>query len=413
MRYSRRVVITGMGTVNPLGLSVQSSWEELLKCRSGISIIKRFDPSDYPTRIAGEVKGFDPLAFMEKKEARKYDLFTQYAVAAVSEAMTDSGLNIATAPDRVGVLMASGMGGFCSLDHHIRVFSNDGHRRLSPFFIPSTIINSSSGVISIITGARGPNYSVVSACATGNHAIADAFHIIGRGEADAMIAGSSEATIHPASLNGFANMKALSTRNDDPEQASRPFDKKRDGFVMGEGAGALVLEYLDHALARGAKIYAEVLGVGMNSDAYHITSPAPDGTGVGACMTAALINTGLKPEDVNYINAHGTSTLINDSTETKGIKLAFGEHAYKLAVSSTKSMTGHLLGAAGSVEAIITALAIREQIIPPTINLDNPDPECDLDYVVNSPRKARIRIALSNSFGFGSTNASLVLAEYK
>ena len=413
MKYSRRVVITGMGTVNPLGLSVGSTWESLLKCRSGIGIITRFDPSDYPSQIAGEVKNFDPLSFMEKKEVRKYDLFTHYAVAAVSEAMSNSGLNVTAAPERVGVIMASGMGGFCSLDHHLSVFSNDGHRRLSPFFITSSINNTSSGIISIITGARGPNYSVVSACATGNHALADAFHIIGRGEADAMIAGSSEATIHPASLNGFANMKALSTRNDAPEQASRPFDKDRDGFVMGEGAGALVLESLDHALSRGAKIYAEVLGAGMNSDAYHITSPAPDGTGVGACMTAALINTGLKPEDVDYINAHGTSTPINDPTETKGIKLAFGEHAYKLTISSTKSMTGHLLGAAASVEAIITAMAIHEQIIPPTINLNNPDPDCDLDYVANSPRKARIRIALSNSFGFGSTNATLVLGEYK
>lgn len=413
MNHPRRVVITGLGLVTPLGLSVQSTWDALLQGKSGVGIIQRFDPSEYPAQIAAEVKGFDPLSVMEKKEVKKYDAFTHYAVAAAQEAIADSGLSIKEEADRVGVMMASGMGGFSSLDYHLQVFHQEGHRRLSPFFIPSTIINTVAGIVSIMSGAKGPNYSVVSACATGNHAIADAFHIIRRNEADAMIAGSSEATVHPVAINGFANMKALSTRNDAPEKASRPFDRDRDGFVMGEGSGVLILEALEHAKARGAKIYCEILGIGMNSDAHHITSPEPSGAGVGACMTVALKNAGLTPADIDYINAHGTSTPINDPTETRGIKLAFGDDAYRIAVSSTKSMTGHMLGAAGSVEAAITALALTHEIIPPTINLDNPDPECDLDYVANKARPAKIRAALSNSFGFGSTNASLVLGRYE
>lgn len=413
MVNSRRVVITGLGLITPLGLSVESTWAALLEGKSGVGTITHFDASAYPCQIAAEIKGFDPLNVMEKKEAKKYDAFTHYAMAATQEALADSGLDVQQEAERVGVLMASGMGGFSSLDYHLGVFHQDGHRRLSPFFVPSTIINTVAGVVSILSGAKGPNYSVVSACATGNHAIADAYHIIQRNEADAMIAGSSEATVHPVAINGFSNMKALSTRNDAPEKASRPFDRDRDGFVMGEGSGVLILEELEHAKARGAKIYGEILGIGMNSDAYHITSPEPSGAGVGKCMSVALNNAGLSPEDIDYINAHGTSTPINDPTESRGIESAFGEHAHRLAISSTKSMTGHLLGAAGSVEAAITALALTHQIIPPTINLENPDPECNLDYVPNIARPAKIRIALSNSFGFGSTNASLVLGRYE
>jgi 3-oxoacyl-[acyl-carrier-protein] synthase II len=413
MSCQRRVVITGMGTVNPLGLSVKETWEGILQGRSGIGRITRFDPSPYTCQIAGEVKGFDPHNYLEKKEVKKYDPFTHYAIAATKEALDDSGLDVKKEAERVGVLIGSGMGGYESLNYHTCIFYKEGPRRLSPFFIPSSIINTGSGVISIMTGAKGPNYSVVSACATGNHALTDAYHIIRRNEADVMIAGSAEATIHPVSITGFANMKALSTRNDEPEKASRPFDRTRDGFVMGEGSGVLILEELEHAKARGAKIYGEILGCGMNSDANHITAPATDGQGVGACMSIALQNAGLKPEDIDYINAHGTSTPINDSTETKGIKIAFGDHAYKLAVSSTKSMTGHLLGAAGSVEAIITALALTHQVLPPTINLEHPDPDCDLDYVQGGARKAVIRAALSNAFGFGSTNATLVMGRYE
>lgn len=413
MSSQRRVVITGMGTVNPLGLSVAETWDGILHGRSGIGRITRFDPSPYPCQIAGEVKGLDPLNYIEKKEVKKYDPFTLYAIAATQEALADAGLKVEDEPERVGTLIGSGMGGFDSLDAYSQVFYNEGHRRVSPFFIPSAIINTASGVVSIMTGAKGPNYSVVSACATGNHALTDAFHIIRRDEADVMITGSAEATIHPLAMTGFANIKALSTRNDEPEKASRPFDRDRDGFVMGEGSGILILEELEHAKARGAKIYGEILGCGMNSDANHITAPASDGTGVGACMAIAVKNAGLRPSDIDYINAHGTSTPINDPTETRGIKIAFGEHASKLLVSSTKSMTGHLLGAAGSVEAIITTLALKNQIVPPTINLENADPDCDLDYVGEGARKANIRTALSNSFGFGSTNASLVMGRYE
>ncbi|HOQ24294.1 MAG TPA: beta-ketoacyl-ACP synthase II [Bacillota bacterium] len=413
MTGKRRVVITGIGMVTPLGLTAGDTWQGIVEGRSGIGRITRYDPTPYPCQIAGEVKNFDPLNVLEKKELKKYDISTCYALAAVREAIADSGLDISACPDRVGVVVGSGMGGFESLSHYMKVFWDQGYQRVSPFFIISSIINTLPGVISIHTGAKGPNYSVVSACATGSHAIADAYHIIKRGEADIMITGGAEATVHPIAIIGFANIKALSTRNDEPERASRPFDRDRDGFVMGEGSGILILESLESAQARGAKIYAEVLGAGMNSDAHHITAPNPDGSGVGACMSIALKNAGLKPEDVDYINAHGTSTPLNDPTETKGIKLAFGEHVRHLAVSSTKSMTGHLLGASGAVEAIITALAIYHQILPPTINLDNPDPECDLDYVPHKARPGAIRAALSNSFGFGSTNVSLAFGRYQ
>lgn len=411
---NRRVAITGIGLVTPVGLTKDANWESVLAGKSGIGAITRFDTSRFDTRIVGEVKGFDPNLFVEKKEIKKMDRFIQYAIAATTEALDDSGLKITPEnAERVGVIVGSGMGGLETISNNEFTCRDQGPNRVSAFFIPSCVINLAPGQISIRTGAKGPNFSPVSACATGTHAIGEAFHIIKRGEADAIIAGGAESTITPVAIAGFSNMKALSTRNDAPEKACRPFDAERDGFVMGEGAGILILEELEHARKRGARIYAEVIGFGMNSDAYHITSPAPDGSGASRCMELALASAGLKKEEVDYINAHGTSTSVNDAMETKAIKLTFGEHARKILISSTKSMTGHLLGASGAVEAAYTALTIYHQIAPPTINLENPDPECDLDYVPNKARKAEIKVGISNSFGFGSTNACVALKKYQ
>lgn len=409
----RRVVITGIGLVTPVGLTTAANWESILAGKSGVGLITRFDTSDFEVRIAGEVKNFDPNEFFEKKELKKMDRFIQYAIAATTEALAESGLKITPEnAERIGVIVGSGMGGIETVIQNEYICRDQGPNRVSAFFIPSCVINLAPGQISIRTGAKGPNFSPVSACATGAHAIGEAYHIIKRGEADAIIAGGAESTIIPVAIAGFNKMKALSTRNDAPEKACRPFDAERDGFVMGEGAGILILEELEHAQQRGARIYAELIGFGMNSDAYHITSPSPDGSGPARCMELAIASAGIKKEEVGYINAHGTSTPINDAMETKAIKLAFGEHARKLLISSTKSMTGHLLGAAGAVETAYTALTLYHQIIPPTINLENPDPECDLDYVPHKARPAEIEVAISNSFGFGSTNACVVLRKF-
>jgi 3-oxoacyl-[acyl-carrier-protein] synthase II len=410
----RRVVITGLGMVTPLGTGVEKTWEALIAGKSGIGPITKFDATGYETRIAGEVKDFIPENFIDKKEIRRMDVFIQYAMAAAQMAMEDSGLKITPANgDRVGVVVGAGLGGLNTLENSHKVLLEKGPGRISPFFIPALIVNEAPGMISMRYGARGPNTSVVTACATGNHNIGDAWRMIQRGEADAIIAGGVEATISPLAVSGFNAMKALSTRNDEPERASRPFDKDRDGFVIGEGAGILILEELHHALDRGAKIYAEIIGYGLNGDAYHITAPAPDGEGAARCMAMALRDAGIAPEEVDYINAHGTSTQLNDLYETKAIKAVFKEHAKKLPVSSTKSMTGHLLGGAGGIEAIFTVLTIQRGIIPPTINYETPDPECDLDYVPNVARKAEVRVALSNSFGFGGTNAVLVFKKFE
>jgi 3-oxoacyl-[acyl-carrier-protein] synthase II len=411
---SRRVVITGIGLVTPIGLTTTENWDSLLAGRSGITSITRFDTTKFSTKIAGEVKDFDPLQYLEKKELKKMDRFIQYAIAASDQALADSGLKITDDnAQNVGVVVGSGMGGIETITYYDKVCNEQGPDRVSPFFVPALALNLAPGQISIRVGAKGPNYSAVSACSTGTHAIGDAYHIIKRGEADAIIAGGTEATVVPVAIAGFANMKALSSRNDAPEKASRPFDAERDGFVMGEGAGIVILEELEHAQKRGAKIYAEVIGFGMNSDAYHITSPSPDGSGAAHCMKLALKSAGIKANELDYINAHGTSTSVNDAMETRAIKLAFGEHAKKILVNSTKSMTGHLLGAAGAIEAAYTALTLYHQISPPTINQENPDPECDLDYVANKARKADLNVGMSNSFGFGSTNACVVLKRFK
>lgn len=406
----RRVVITGVGLITPLGVGVEKSWEGLKNGKSGIRQITRFDASTFPTRIAGEVEEFVPEDFIEAKEIKKMDRFIQFGIASASMAMEDSGLNInETNAARVGVYVGAGMGGLPAIEHYHKVLLEKGPKRITPFFIPMLIINLAAGQISIRFGAKGPNSAPATACATGSHAIGDAFKVIQRGDADAMIAGGTESVITAMGIGGFNAMKALSTRNDEPEKASRPFDRDRDGFIMGEGAGILILEEREHALSRNAKIYAEIVGYGLTGDAYHITSPAPGGEGAARCMAMALNDAGVEPSMVNYINAHGTSTKYGDELETQAIKTVFGDHAYKLAVSSTKSMTGHLLGAAGGVEAVICALSIRHGIMPPTINLDNPDPECDLDYVPNTARQTDISYALSNSFGFGGTNACLLL----
>lgn len=412
---NHRVVITGMGVVSPLGIDTQTFWDGLTAGKSGIGPVTHFDPTDYPSRIAGEVNNFDPLDFMEKKEARRMDRFVQFAVAAAKMALQDGSFDIQKVdPDRVGVYIGSGIGGLATWEEQHRILLEKGPRRVSPFFIPMMIANMASGQVSILTGAKGPNSAAVSACATGAHSIGDATRIIQRGEADAMLAGGAEATITPVAFAGFSNMKALSTsRNDEPTKASRPFDKDRDGFVMSEGSGVLLLERLEHALARGADIYAEVVGYGMSGDAYHLTSPAPEGEGAARCMKRAIDDAGLNPEDIDYINAHGTSTDYNDALETMAIKKTFGDHAYKLAISSTKSMTGHLLGAAGAVETIAMALSLYNQILPPTINYETPDPDCDLDYVPNEARKATVNAAISNSLGFGGHNASIVLKRFE
>jgi 3-oxoacyl-[acyl-carrier-protein] synthase II len=408
-----RVVVTGLGAVTPVGNSVPEYWRAVCEGRSGVGTITRFDPKRLESRIAGEVKGFDPLRVIEKKELKKLDLFIQYGLAAGVEAVEDAKIDFSQFdPTRGGALVGSGIGGILSILEWHRVLLEKGPGRISPFFVPSLIVNMAAGQLSMRYKLKGPNSSVVTACATGNHAIGDAFKIIQRGDADLMVAGGSEAIIDELPLGGFAQMKALSTRNDEPTRASRPFDADRDGFVAGEGAGIVVLESAEHARRRGARIYAEIVGYGMTADAYHMTAPDPEGDGAMRAMRGALKDGGLRPEDVGYINAHGTSTPYNDKTETLAIKHVFGEHARKLAVSSTKSMIGHLLGAAGGVEAVVTVLALQHGILPPTINYDTPDPECDLDYVPNTARKAEVEVALSNGFGFGGTNATLAFRRW-
>ncbi len=401
-----------MGAVTPLGNDLSTTWDGLIHGRSGIGRITRFDAKGYPSQIAGEVKGFEPDRYIDKKEQKKMDTFIHYALAASRMAMEDSGLVIdADNAERVGVIVSAGIGGLPAIEKYHKVLLERGPRRVTPFFIPMVIINLASGQIAICFGAKGPNSAPVTACATGTHAIGDAFRLIQCGAADAMIAGGTESTICSLALGGFSAMKALSTRNDEPQRASRPFDAERDGFVIGEGSGVVVLEEMESAKKRGATIYAEVAGYGLSGDAFHITSPAPDGEGAARCMTMALEDAGIAPEEIDYINAHGTSTKFNDQFETMAIKKVFGDHARKIAVSSTKSMTGHLLGAAGGIEAVFTAMAIKEGVLPPTINYEVPDPECDLDYVPNEARRTRVRVALSNSMGFGGTNAALVLRE--
>jgi 3-oxoacyl-[acyl-carrier-protein] synthase II len=413
MNQPRRVVVTGVGLVSAVGIGTEPTWRALLAGESGLGPITHFDASEFSTRFAAEVKGFDPLRFVEKKEAKKMDAFIQYAVAASLFAMEDSGLRITPEnAERVGVFISSGIGGFATIEREHRALLEGGPRRVSPFFIPACIINLAAGHVSIRFGAKGPNSATATACSAGAHAVGDAFKIIQRGDAEAMIAGGSEAAITPMGIGGFAAMKALSTRNDAPQKASRPFDRDRDGFVIGEGAGVLVLESLESARTRNARIQAEIVGYGMTSDAYHITAPSTDGDGAVRVMRAALADAAIRPEEVGYINAHGTSTPYNDRTETVAIRKVFGEHAARLAVSSTKSMTGHLLGGAGGLEGGIAVLALREQILPPTINYENPDPECDLDYVPNQARRAEVNYALSNSFGFGGTNAALLFKRW-
>jgi len=400
--------------VSPLGIGTGETWNGLIEGRSGIGKITRFDTTEYTTRIAGEVKGFDPANWIPKKEIKKMDLFIHYAIAASEFAMQDSGYKIdGTNATRAGVYIGSGIGGFGVIEATHTALLEGGPRKISPFFIPASIVNLASGWVSIRTGAKGPNSATCTACTTGAHAIGDSFKIIQRGDADLMIAGGSEGCITPLGIGGFCAMRALSTRNDEPERASRPFDKDRDGFVMGEGSGILILESLESALNRGARIYCEIVGYGMTSDAFHITAPSEDGDGAIRVMEVTLRDGGARPEDVDYINAHGTSTPFNDKAESMAIKKVFGDHAYKLAVSSTKSMTGHLLGAAGGLEAAIIGLAIHHQIAPPTINLENPGEGCDLDYVPDKSRPLHIRYALSNSFGFGGTNGALLFKKYE
>jgi 3-oxoacyl-[acyl-carrier-protein] synthase II len=409
----RRVVITGVGLVTPLGVGTRTTWAALLAGKSGIGPLTKFDPARYPTRIAGEVRGFDPLEFVDRKDSRKMDPFIRYAIAAAELAVRDSEIPAGRLEsDRCGTYIGSGIGGLGAIEEWHSVLLERGPDRISPFFLVSTIINEASGQVSIRYGAKGPNSASVTACASGTHAVGDSARIIARGEAEIMIAGGAEAPITPLGVAGFCAMKALSERNDEPERASRPFDAGRDGFVIGEGAGILVLEELEHALERGAKIYAEIVGYGMSSDAFHVAAPAEDGAGAIQVMRRALDDAGVPPSVVQYINAHGTSTPLNDKIETAAVKALFGEHARKLAISSTKSMTGHALGAAGGIEAGFCALAVRHQMLPPTINYENPDPACDLDYVPNTARAAEVVYALSNSFGFGGTNAALLFRRF-
>ena len=405
--------MTGIGLVSPLGIGTEANWEALCAGRSGIGPITKFDASQFSARIAGEVKGFNPLAFIDKKDVKKMDVFIQYAIAASQFAMDDAGLSVTEdIASRVGVFIASGIGGFSTIEREHKALLEGGPRRISPFFIPAAIINLAAGQVSIRFSAKGPNSATCTACSASAHAIGDALEIIRRDDAQVMIAGGSEAAITPMGVGGFAAMRALSTRNDEPQRASRPFDLDRDGFIMGEGAGVVILEELEFARERGAPIYAELVGYGMSADAYHITAPSEDGDGGMRVMAAALRDAGIAPDKIDYINAHGTSTPYNDKLETLAIKRLFGEHARQIAISSTKSMTGHLLGAAGGLEAGITALAVKHQIIPPTINYEKPDPECDLDYVPNTKRPAQIEYALSNSFGFGGTNGALLFKRY-
>ena len=410
---TRRVVVTGLGIISPLGIGIKENWQALCEGRSGIGPITRFDTTEYETKIAGEVKNFDPTSFLDRKEARKMDPFIHYALAAGIMAMEDSHLKIDQSnAERVGVLVGAGLGGLTTIEKYHSILLKDGPKKISPFFIPMLIVNLAPGQISIFFGAKGPNSSVVTACATGNHSIGEAYKIIQRGDADAMIAGGAESTITPLAIGGFNAMKALSTRNEEPQKASRPFEKDRDGFVIAEGAGILILEELSHAVKRNATIHAEIIGYGCNADAYHIAAPSPNGEGAARCMEIALNDAGIPCSEVDYVNAHGTSTPLNDLAETIAMKTVFKEQVKKLMVSSTKSMTGHLLGASGGVEAVFTILTIKEGIVPPTINYEVPDPECDLDYVPNVARKAKVRVAMSNSFGFGGTNAALVFKEF-
>ncbi len=408
-----RVAVTGMGVLTPLGHTVKEFWDNLVAGRSGVGKITRFDVAGYDCRIAGEVKSFDSSKVLDKKEARRADLFEQYALVATGQALADAGLDVSKInPERVGVVLGSGIGGIDTFERQHELLLSSGPGRVSPFFIPMMIIDMGPGLVSMRYGLKGPNYATVSACASSAHAIGDAFHIIQRGEAEAMVTGGCEATITPTSLAGFCSARALSTRNDEPEKASRPFDKNRDGFVMGEGGGILVLEELEHAKKRGAKIYAELLGFGMTGDAYHMTAPAPKGEGAARAMRAALRSARLEPEQVGYINAHGTSTDQGDIAETEAMKTVFGEYAYKVPISSTKSMTGHLLGAAGAVELVASILSIHTGVLHPTINLDEPDPACDLDYIPKQARGKKIDYALSNSFGFGGHNVSILVGRY-
>jgi len=410
---TRRVVVTGLGVISPLGIGIKENWQALCEGRSGIGPITRFDTTEYETKIAGEVKNFDPTSFLDRKEARKMDPFIHYALAAGIMAMEDSHLKIDQSnAERVGVLVGAGLGGLTTIEKYHSILLKDGPKKISPFFIPMLIVNLAPGQISIFFGAKGPNSSVVTACATGNHSIGEAYKIIQRGDADAMIAGGAESTITPLAIGGFNAMKALSTRNEEPQKASRPFEKDRDGFVIAEGAGILILEELSHAVKRNATIHAEIIGYGCNADAYHIAAPSPNGEGAARCMEITLKAAGIPCSEVDYVNAHGTSTPLNDLSETMAMKTVFKEHTKKLMVSSTKSMTGHLLGASGGVEAVFTILTMKEGIVPPTINYEVPDPECDLDYVPNVARKAKVRVAMSNSFGFGGTNAALVFKEF-
>jgi len=404
----RRVVVTGLGVVSPLGTGVEKTWDGLIHGRSGIDRITRFDASDLPTQIAGEVRDFNPEEYIDKKEIKKMDLFIQYGLAASGEALADSGFEITSEnAERVGVIVGSGLGGLPTIENYHSVLLERGYKKITPFFIPMLIINLAPGQIAIRFGAKGPNVSSVSACATGTHSIGDAYHTIARGDADAMFAGGTESTITPLGIGGFNVMKALSTRNDDPQAASRPFEKNRDGFIMSEGAGVLFLEEYEQAKSRGAKIYCEVVGYGASCDAFHLTQPAAGGEGAARCIAMALKNGKIRTEEVDYINAHGTSTHFNDLYETMAIKSALGAHAAKVMVNSTKSMLGHALGAAGGIEAVISILAMERALSPPTINYQDADPECDLDYVPNVAREADIKVALSNSFGFGGTNATL------
>ena len=410
----RRVVITGIGLVSSLGIGTAPNWAGLLAGRSGVTRITRFDVTGYAAQIAAEVKGFDPLQFVEKKDVKKMDVFIQFAIAATEFAMCDAGLKISPElSPRAGVFIASGIGGFATIEREHSSLLEGGPRKISPFFIPSAIINLAAGQVSIRFGAKGPNLATCTACSASAHAVGDSYEIVKRGDAEAMIAGGSEAAITPMSVGGFAQLRALSTRNDEPERASRPFDTDRDGFIIGEGSGIIVIEELEHAKRRGAKIYAEIVGYGMSADAYHMTAPSEDGDGARRAMAMAIRKAGVRPDEVDYINAHGTSTPYNDKLETLAIKNCFGDHARTVAISSTKSMTGHLLGGAGGLEAGISALSVFHQIAPPTINLDNPDPECDLDYVPHKSRTMKVRYALSNSFGFGGTNAALLFKRYE
>ncbi len=406
---ARRVVVTGLGVVSPLGTGTEKNWNAVCSGESGIGRITKFDPSPFASQIAGEVTDFNSEDFLDKQQVRRFDIFIHYALAAARMAVEDAGLKIdASNEQRVGCITGSGLGGLSMLEHFHQVLLERGPRKISPFFIPGMIANMAPGQIAIEFGAKGPNLSIETACAASAHAVGESFRMIREGIVDAMITGGAEAVVTPLALGGFCSMRALSTRNEEPQRASRPFDLDRDGFIMGEGSGILILEELEAALERGASIYAEVIGYGLSGDAYHVSAPHPEGAGAIACMSMALAYAGIGPEKVDYINAHGTSTKLNDLSENNAIKVVFGDHARKLAISSTKSMTGHLLGGAGGVESVYTVLALKHGIIPPTINYETPDPDCDLDYVPNTSRKADLAVAMTNSFGFGGTNASLI-----